>query len=98
MVPYPFTAEEMFSAFSLVMPEHQARQLSEAVVTRSPDSLGWIIPVETLVLLSLVSSDLDVKVEAFRRQYWPTLNLEEWSRKRGELRRAIAAGEVRLDE
>lgn len=94
MVAYPFTQEEVFSALSLVLPEMQARQLSEATANHRTDSLGWMLPMETLVLLSLVSPDLQNKVEAFCRSYWPTLDGEEWSRTREEMRRAIAAGEV----
>lgn len=93
MIPFPFTARELFLALVLVVPPDEARQLADDIVRGSADPVGWSLSVETLILLSLVSPELNDKVETFRRQYGVPLSAEEWARRRAEMREAVAAGE-----
>jgi hypothetical protein len=94
MIPFPFTAAELFFALSLAAPEQEARQLAEAIVHQSvpqPGELtGWGLSLETLILLSLASPELNDRVEKFLRNYWPSLDLKEWSQKREEIRQGLA--------
>lgn len=89
MIPFPFTARELFLALSLIAPEAEARRLAEDMVRPSAASIGWGISLETLVLLSLVSPELNEKAEGFRDQYWSGLDPGVWSRTREELQRSL---------
>ena len=67
----PFTADEFIRAFRLVVSDDEARRLEQALADsgiHTPATIGWGWTDDLLLLLSVESEELRLKVERFRRE------------------------------
>lgn len=102
----PFSANELYAALRLGLPDAEARAVAEELTSSvdsvdyeqmgipapNPRELCWALPEDLLILLSLVSAELNLKVERFRAEFWRghgALGPAEWTRRRNELREAL---------
>lgn len=96
---FPFREAELVAAFSLVAPEDEARRLARDVLVPSvqlppalglrspePDELCSMVGEDVLLLLSLVSEDLNSRVAAFRREVDGSHDEESWTQRQRDFR------------
>lgn len=98
----PFSGTELFSAFRLVMPEAEAAKHAQQWSSPASGLAEFGSPAENevcvvfsddvLLLLSLVSDELNEKVEAYRAELGPgpdILDDSQWRERRNEIREAL---------
>lgn len=98
----PFSEHELFSAFKLVMPGTEAANLAQQWSSPASGLADFGAPTEKevcvvfsddiLVLLSLVSGELNEKVERYRAELGPgpdILDDSQWKERRDEIREAL---------
>jgi len=79
----PFTAGEFVRALRLIVPDEEARQIELAFGeggTETEPASGWGWSEDFLVLLSLESEELRLKVERFRREELHITELDDETR------------------
>lgn len=86
-IQMPFTEQEMFGAFRLVMSDEEARELASAWGRRpeeiaAGESIGWGLNDDTLVLLSLSSEAVRERAEALLNRIG-----SPWQESREQMRR-----------
>lgn len=89
MPPFPFSVAELVLALSLAMPQVQAERLAQAMVGENHDDQGWSLSVETWVLLSLASPQLEEKVATVLDSLGVTFAESVWSQAYMDVRSAI---------
>lgn len=105
----PFTADELYKVFALFTDPDVARAVANDAVRVDadgtlPDSVrGVTLTFDSLILLSLMSPELEQRVAAYRArlrggtQVDPA-EVQAWDRRRAELRRWLDAGAPRVSE
>jgi hypothetical protein len=98
----PFSEDEMFRACRLLLSEADSRAIAAGwaqIPSEEPEgnAHGWLLNDDTAILLSLLSEDLQKRVEAF----WPLSDpaaKRAWDEKREMIRHAVEAEQRRRGE
>jgi hypothetical protein len=95
-VDFDFTAEELFAAFRLVLPDEEARRDADALHEALAPGMDWSTSHELLLLLSIATATGRARVDRIREAWQATMPAEavkaenrRWQTKREEMRRSL---------
>jgi len=102
---FDFTAEELFQAFRLVLPDDDARRDAEALHEALAPGMDWATSEELLLLLSVATASGREKVDRIRADWHAELPPEaasaeeqRWDARREETRSTLREQGKRLPD